>query len=105
MTTTELSAGDHFLLLACDGVWDVLTNQGAADVVARELGLGRSPAEAAASLLDACLSPDPRATRGAGCDNMTAAVVLLPTRAKVAAAAPAAAPAAPALTAAAAGSR
>ena len=66
VTTTELSAGDHFLLLACDGVWDVLTNQGAADVVSKELGAGKTPAQAAAALLDACLSPDPRATRGAG---------------------------------------
>jgi serine/threonine protein phosphatase PrpC len=80
VTRTELSAGDSFLLLACDGVWDVLTNQGAADVIIRELNSGKSPAEAAAALLDACLSPDPRTTRGAGGDNMTAAVVLLPTR-------------------------
>ena len=66
VTTTELSAGDSFLLLACDGIWDVLTNQGAADVVSRELGNGKTPAEAAAALLDAALSPDPRATKGAG---------------------------------------
>ena len=82
VTKTELSAGDSFLLLACDGIWDVLTNQGAADVILEGAEAGKSPAEAAAALLDACLSPDPRATRGAGCDNMTAAVVLLPTRAK-----------------------
>ena len=88
VTKTELSDGDSFLLLACDGVWDVLTNQGAADVVSRQLAAGKTPGEAAAALLDACLSPDPRATRGAGCDNMTAAVILLPTRAKAATAAP-----------------
>ena len=44
----------------------MLTNQGAADVVSKELGAGKTPAQAAAALLDACLSPDPRATRGAG---------------------------------------
>ncbi len=31
----------------------------------------------AAALLDACLAPDPRETRGIGCDNMTATIVLL----------------------------
>lgn len=25
--TLELQAGDEFLVLACDGIWDVLTNQ------------------------------------------------------------------------------
>lgn len=75
-----LSPGDAFLLLACDGVWDVLTSQGAVDVVRAALAApGGSPSTAAHALVDACLSPDPRASRGAGCDNMTAAVVLLPT--------------------------
>jgi protein phosphatase 1G len=76
----SLSEGDAFLLLACDGVWDVLGNQEAVDVARRALeGEAGSPAAAAEALLDACLSPDPRLSRGAGCDNMTAAVVVLPT--------------------------
>jgi serine/threonine protein phosphatase PrpC len=75
-----LAPGDAFLLLACDGVWDVLDRQAAVDVVRERLDAGETAAAAAAALLDACLSPDPRATRGAGCDNMTALVVLLPSR-------------------------
>lgn len=41
------------------------------------LRAGSSPREVCESLLDACLSPDPRSTRYAGCDNMTVVLVLL----------------------------
>jgi len=32
ITLTELQAGDRFFILACDGVWDCLTNQEAVSV-------------------------------------------------------------------------
>lgn len=41
------------------------------------LRAGSSPQEVCESLLDACLSPDPRGTRYAGCDNMSVVLVLL----------------------------
>lgn len=41
------------------------------------LKAGNQPVEVCESLLDACLSPDPRGTRYAGCDNMTVVLVLL----------------------------
>lgn len=41
------------------------------------LRAGSSPREVCESLLDACLSPDPRGSRYAGCDNMTVVLVLL----------------------------
>ena len=78
--TSPLQPGDEFLLLACDGIWDVVDRQAAVEAVGAALDSGAPPSAAACALLDACLSPDPRATRGAGCDNMTALVVLLPTR-------------------------
>jgi serine/threonine protein phosphatase PrpC len=68
---------DRFLLLACDGVWDVMTNQEAVDFVSARLDEGRTAAQAACDLIDACLAPDPKEARGVGCDNMTAIVVLL----------------------------
>lgn len=41
------------------------------------LRAGTPPVEVCETLLDACLSPDPRGTRYAGCDNMTVVLVLL----------------------------
>ena len=34
----EVAADDLFFLIACDGVWDVLTDQEAIDIAAKYLG-------------------------------------------------------------------
>ena len=72
-----LSKEDKFFVLACDGVWDVMTNQDVVDFVRGQLSERRSPADAAANLLDACLASNPRDTKGIGCDNMTAIIICL----------------------------
>jgi protein phosphatase 1G len=68
---------DEFFVLACDGVWDVLTNQQAVDFINERLKQGQKPADVACALLDECLATDPKMARGVGCDNMTAIVVEL----------------------------
>ena len=73
----NLTKEDRFFVLACDGVWDVMTNQNVVDFVLKQLGQGIPLANAAANLLDACLASNPRDTKGIGCDNMTAIIVTL----------------------------
>lgn len=72
---------DEFLLLACDGVWDVMTNQEAIDFIRARLpgGLaeGKPVSSVAEELLDACLAEDPRKSAGIGGDNFTCLIVQL----------------------------
>ncbi|CAM9522550.1 unnamed protein product [Scytosiphon promiscuus] len=68
---------DEFLILACDGVWEMMNTTQVVTFVRSGLRAGMPPREVCESLLDACLSPDPKGTRYAGCDNMTVLLVLL----------------------------
>lgn len=63
------------MVLACDGIWDVLSNQQAVEFVAERLDKGEALLSIASAMLDHCLACDPRVSRGVGCDNMTAIIV------------------------------
>lgn len=66
---------DEFMVVACDGVWDVKTNREVCDFVRsglrRKLELGQIIEE----LLNDCITPNPKETCGLGADNMTCVVV------------------------------
>ncbi len=66
-------ATDEFLILACDGVWDVLTSDKAVHFVRRRLlETGGDPQQAAEDLCQKALE------LGSG-DNVSAVVVRLPS--------------------------
>lgn len=83
VSITERTPEDEFLLICCDGVWDMKSNLEAVDFVRRRLPKdpGADPhlmVKVMDELLDDCLSPDLKRTKGLGGDNMTAVIVIFP---------------------------
>jgi len=70
VTPIVRSEDDDFLVLACDGVWDVMSNEEVVSFVCERLGKNEEPGDVADALLDLCLKKRSR-------DNMTAIIVLL----------------------------
>ncbi|GAA5868498.1 hypothetical protein JCM3774_005398 [Rhodotorula dairenensis] len=67
---------DEFVVIACDGIWDVLTSQQVIDFVRLAVSEGKSLQTICEEMLDRCLAPDSD-WGGVGCDNMTMMVVAL----------------------------
>jgi len=72
-----ITEDDEFIVLACDGVWDVKTNQEVCDFVGPRLKQGQEIPKIIEALLDDCIAADPKETHGLGGDNMTCVVVQL----------------------------
>lgn len=70
VTILSRSPEDQFLLLACDGIWDVMSNLEATRYVLSALRMGCSQAQACEMLLDECL-------RKSSGDNMSVLLVSL----------------------------
>ena len=66
----KIDASDHFVILACDGVWDVLSNQQACDAVRGCLAQGLSVKAAAKTLVG-------EAYNAGSEDNISAVVALI----------------------------
>uniref|UniRef100_A0A669DGX6 Protein phosphatase 1G n=1 Tax=Oreochromis niloticus TaxID=8128 RepID=A0A669DGX6_ORENI len=71
---------DHdFMVIACDGIWNVLSSQEVVDFISERIkpdqnGKTRALSLIVEELLDHCLAPDTSGD-GTGCDNMTCVIV------------------------------
>lgn len=59
----EINEDWDFVVLACDGIWDVLSNEDVCDFVRKEIAQGRYPEEICENLMTKCLAPDCQVTR------------------------------------------
>jgi protein phosphatase 2C family protein 2/3 len=76
ITVHTATPEDEFVVIACDGIWDVLTSQQVIDFVRLAISQGKSLQTICEEMLDRCLAPDSD-WGGVGCDNMTMMVVAL----------------------------
>ena len=70
VTIIDRVAADDYLVLACDGIWDVISNEQAVDFVTRYHSAGHSLTKVAHKLLDTCL-------KKGSTDNMSVLIVRL----------------------------
>lgn len=66
----------EFIVLACDGIWDVMSNSEVISYVRENIANGVEPEDICENLMMRCLAPDCQMA-GLGCDNMTVVIVAL----------------------------
>lgn len=70
----KLEPDDEFIVLACDGIWDCMSNQQVANFVRQRIASSMPLAQICEELMENCLAPSSHAV-GVGCDNMTVVIV------------------------------
>ncbi len=71
----KITSDASFLILACDGIWDCLTSQEAAEVIGDLLKKKDKVSGAIEEMFDKIIASDVASSGGIGCDNMTCVVV------------------------------
>ncbi|KAJ3197250.1 Protein phosphatase 2C 2 [Irineochytrium annulatum] len=67
---------DEFMVIACDGIWDCMSNEAVVHFVRRGVANGLSLEKVAEDVMDKCLASDSE-LGGIGCDNMTIVIVAI----------------------------
>jgi serine/threonine protein phosphatase PrpC len=68
-----MEGDDTYILMGCDGVWEILSDEEICKIVKDKLSTEKSLSTIIGELLDKCLAPD--TTQGVGCDNMSAVLI------------------------------
>ena len=68
---------DEFVVVACDGVWDVMSNQEVVEFVRARLKNEKRLSKICEEIMNNCIADDPKKTQGIGGDNMTCIIVTL----------------------------
>ncbi|XP_017092102.2 protein phosphatase 1B [Drosophila bipectinata] len=76
VTVQQRSASDEFIILACDGIWDVMTSDEVCAFIHYKLCITWDLPEIVNSVLEICLNKGSR-------DNMTLMIVILPGAPKI----------------------
>jgi len=78
LQSIELCKEDEFMVLACDGIWNVMTSEEVVKYVKEKLDADEKVplSKICEELFDLCLAPDTK-NNGSGCDNMTCMIVKL----------------------------
>lgn len=66
----------EFIVLACDGIWDVMSNEEVLEFCRSRIAMDKQPEEICEELMNHCLAPDCQ-MGGLGGDNMTVVLVCL----------------------------
>eukprot|EP00756_Hemistasia_phaeocysticola_P031968 Hpha_TRINITY_DN16385_c3_g4::TRINITY_DN16385_c3_g4_i1::g.58232::m.58232 len=72
ITIAELVDNDEFIVLACDGIWDKMTDQQVVNFVRKRLEESNDLTGIAGEVCDNCLAS---VAPGLGCDNMTICII------------------------------
>ena len=72
----EIGEDTEFIVLACDGIWDCMTNEEVLEYVRVRLAKGMAPHIICEDIMDYCLAGEVK-PGGVGCDNMSVVITCL----------------------------
>eukprot|EP00828_Plagiopyla_frontata_P035266 TRINITY_DN461_c0_g1_i4.p2 TRINITY_DN461_c0_g1~~TRINITY_DN461_c0_g1_i4.p2 ORF type:complete len:119 (-),score=31.73 TRINITY_DN461_c0_g1_i4:89-445(-) len=75
ITTRKIQADDDFILMGCDGVYEIFTNEELGQKIKELMNQKYKKQEIIEQFLDQIIAPN--TSNGTGCDNMSAIIIKL----------------------------